>query len=78
MLADQALCLVACGLLACGSSAVFAEEDAPDAELLEYLGLWDESDEEWLLLDEMVTAGNEERSDPVPEGEESLEKDDEC
>jgi len=79
MLADHALCLVACGLLMCGSSTVLAEdEDFPDAELLEYLGLWEETDEEWLLLDEIVTADNEERSDPAPEGEESLENDDEC
>ena len=79
MLADRALCMMACGLLVCGSGTVFAaEEDAPDAELLEYLGLWEESDEEWLLLDEIVTADNEKRSDPVPEGEESLENDDEC
>jgi len=78
MLADHALCMLACGLLMCGSSTALAEEeDVPDVELLEYLGLWEESDEVWLLIDEIVTADNEERSDPVPEGEESLEDENE-
>lgn len=54
-----------------------AEDEGPDVEFLEYLGLWEESDEEWLLFN---TAGDEKdakRNDPAPEGEESMEKDDE-
>ena len=35
------------------------------------------SDEEWLIFDEPITADAEERSDPVPQGEESAEKKDE-
>jgi hypothetical protein len=66
------------GSLMMGCSLVLAADDeVPDAEFLEYLGLWDESDEDWLILDRLVIADAEERSDPVPEGEESAEKTDE-
>jgi hypothetical protein len=53
------------------------DEEAPDIEFLEYLGLWEESDDEWLLLNEEEVADIDERSDPVPEGEESAETEDE-
>ena len=49
----------------------------PDAEFLEYLGMWEETDEDWLLLDEITLVENMERSDPVPEGEESTETENE-
>lgn len=66
--------VLSCGLL-------LAEElEQPDAEFLEYLGLWEESDEDWLLFDDPVTAeaaDTEKRSDPVPQGEESTETEDE-
>ncbi len=66
------------GSLLMGCSLVLAADDEiPDAEFLEYLGLWEESDEDWLIFDEPVTADAEERSDPVPEGEESTETSDE-
>ena len=45
--------------------------------ILEFLGLWEETDYEWLLLDEEEVAENDERSDPVPEGKESTEIEDE-
>ena len=66
----------------CVSGGAFAETDTeneqpPGAEFLEYRGLWEESDEEWLLLDEEEVVDNDERNDPVPEGEESTEKEDE-
>lgn len=63
-------------LLGC-SLVLAADDEAPDAEFLEYLGLWEESDADWLIFDEVVTADTEERSDPAPEGEESTEKTDE-
>ena len=63
-------------LLACGV-VLAADEEIPDMAFLEYLGSWDESDEDWLLFDEPVTAEVEERSEPAPEGEESTEKTDE-
>ena len=66
------------GSLLLGCSLVLAaDEEIPDPDFLEYLGSWEESDEEWLIFDEPVTAEAEERSDPVPEGEESTEKTDE-
>jgi hypothetical protein len=68
--------LVGAFLLGCG--VVFAaDEEVPDPEFLEYLGLWEESDEDWLIFDEPVTAETDERSDPASEGEESPEKTDE-
>lgn len=71
-----------CGIALCaapGATTVAEAEDEerPDMEFLEYLGLWEESDDEWLLLDEEEVAENDERSDPVPEGEESTETEDE-
>jgi len=63
-------------LMVC-SLVLAADDEIPDAEFLEYLGLWEESDEDWLIFDEPITADAEERSDPVPEGEESTETNDE-
>ena len=66
------------GFLLFGSSLLLAADDEiPDAEFLEYLGLWEESDEDWLIFDVPITADAEERSDPVPQGEESTETSDE-
>ena len=66
------------GSLLMGCSLVLAADDeVPDEEFLEYLGLWEESDEDWLIFDEPITADAEKRSDPVPEGEESTETKDE-
>ena len=61
---------------ACGP--VFAADaNEPEMEFLEYLGMWEESDDEWLMFDQHETTDSDERIDPVPEGEESAEKDDE-
>ncbi len=68
------------GALLCASAGVMAEtedEELPDLEFLEFLGIWDEDDYEWLLLDEEEAADTDERSDPVPEGEESTENENE-
>jgi len=74
--------IVACGLL--GGSSVLAddnEQEMPDSEFLEYLGSWAESDEDWLIMGaaEKLSAeqAKDKRTDPVPEGEESTEPDDE-
>ena len=74
---DRRLAVFACAL--CVGTTVFAEEETEelDAEFLEYLGMWEETDEEWLLHEENLTADVEERSDPVPDGEESTEQKDE-
>jgi hypothetical protein len=67
------------GTLLLGCSLVLAadDEESPDPEFLEYLGLWAESDADWLLFNEPVTAETDERNEPAPEGEESTEKTDE-
>ena len=78
MLAERALHSLLCGLALCGAGAVAAaEKEEPEVDFLEYLGMWEESDEDWLILDETTIADNEERSDPAPDGEESTEKEDE-
>jgi len=78
MSAEHTALAVLCGLVLCGGASVLADdEEVPDMEFLEYLGMWEESDEDWLIVNEAITADNEERSDPVPEGEESTENEDE-
>ena len=76
MLASR--CLSA-ALLIVASLAVAADEELPEIEFLEYLGLWEESDEEWVMFNDPLNADNQDqqRSEPVPEGEESTEKHDE-
>ena len=54
-----------------------ADDEIPDMEFLEYLGSWEESDEEWLIFADANEEPEDKRSDPVPQGEESTEKDDE-
>jgi len=49
----------------------------PDTDFLEYLGSWEESDEEWLIFEEAVAVETDKRSDPAPQGEESTETEDE-
>lgn len=68
--------LVGSLLLGCGA-VLAADDEAPDAEFLEYLGLWEESDEDWLIFNQPLKADAEERNDPAPEGKESTEKTDE-
>jgi hypothetical protein len=59
------------------STALAAGAEEPEMEFLEYLGLWEESDDEWLMVEHQMAVEPEERIDPVPEGEESGEDDDE-
>ena len=76
-MSPERLVILACAL--CVGAPALAEENSEelDAEFLEYLGMWEETDEEWLLHDDNLTADLEERSDPVPDGEESTEQKDE-
>lgn len=77
MSAEHTLGAMVFGLVLWSSGAACAaEEDVPDIEMLEYLGMWEESDEDWLIFDKAVTADNEKPGDPAPQGEESVEKDD--
>ena len=61
------------------SSAALADsdEELPDAEFLEYLGFWEDSDEEWMVFNESADARPEARSGPAADSEEPPEKDDE-
>ncbi len=77
MLADRGFGMMVCSLLISGGIAAAEEEDLPDMEFLEYLGMWEESDEDWQIFEETMTADNEERSDPVAEDKESMENEDE-
>jgi len=65
-------------LMSC-SVLVVADEELPEIEFIEYLGLWEESDEDWMMFSDPIKAGNEEdeRSEPAPEGKESTERHDE-
>ena len=64
-------------LLLFGGLVQGADDEMPDEDFLEYLGLLEESDEDWLMFEKLLTTENEERVDPVPDGEESTEKEDE-
>jgi len=68
--------VVALGLC---SIAALAEDELPDIEFLEYLGMWEGSDEDWLMFNDSASTENrkEERSEPAPEGKDSTEKSDE-
>jgi hypothetical protein len=39
------------------------EELPPEAEFLEYLGMWEETDEDWLLLNDITLVENMERTE---------------
>jgi hypothetical protein len=81
-LVNGALQALLCGIaLSTSTSAVAATEHddtVPDAEFLEYLGMWETSDEDWLLLEGQDVAEPDPRSDPAPTGEESTEANDEA
>jgi hypothetical protein len=80
MSAERAIAWLLCGICLATAAQAGEEEAAPDAEFLEYLGMWDESDEDWVLLDDTQVVEMQEmneRSEPAPEGEDSSEKTDE-
>ena len=74
--------VVLCGLLTCGGAAIAQETEMPDLAFLEYLGSWEESDEDWVLFSEQESKqaesddiGNE--TDPAPQEKTVAELDDE-
>lgn len=73
-----ALTIVA-GCAVAAPPCLAAEDVLPDLALLEYLGSWEDTDEDWVLLnDEKQHTGQEEtEGDPVAEDEELQESDDE-
>ena len=78
MSADRRLGAIVCTLAACtGGGAFAAEEEVPETDFLEYLGIWEESDEVWLIFEDSMAAENEEQGDQAPEGDASPENEDE-
>jgi hypothetical protein len=64
-------------LLLAGGLVLAADAEEPEMELLEYLGQWEVSDEEWVMIDRQISLETDQRNDPAPQGEESTERDDE-
>ena len=80
--AEQVMVLAfLCGSIGGAAPALAQEQEAPDLAFLEYLGSWDESDEDWVLLNdedvEPVAAEEDDEDIPAPKGEEVAELDDE-
>jgi len=68
------------GLFACSGIVVADDDVMPDMDFLEYLGSWEESDEDWVLLAAEAVeqvASEDKRTDPASKEEESVETDDE-
>ena len=63
--------------MGCVPLVLAADDIQPDLELLEYLGSWEESDEDWLLFsdetDPKVFVDDRKQSDVTPEGDTSME-----
>ena len=69
-----------CSLVGYGGATFAAEEEVPDLEFLEYLGSWDESDEDWVLFasdDDEQARQEDDNSKPAPQGEKVAELEDE-
>lgn len=67
-------------MLATSGVILAADAELPEMEFLEYLGLWEESDEDWVLISEGVDAqavAAEKRTDPASTDDESAEIKDE-
>ena len=67
-------------VLGFSSALLAADAELPEMEFLEYLGLWEESDEDWVLLSGDAgtqVAAEDARTDTEPKGEESAENEDE-
>ena len=63
-------------MFGCGGVALADEEEIPDLEFLEYLGSWDESDEDWVLLAENdAEEALDDESKLVPQGDKVAELD---
>jgi hypothetical protein len=73
--------IIACGLLGLSGGVTAGDDELPDVEFLEYLGSWDESDEDWLLVSDVDRVRKEltkdEQSDSEQQAEESTETENE-
>jgi hypothetical protein len=66
-----------CGLAFCGGLVMAADDEAPESDFLEYLGMWEETDEDWLMLEKTRIGNDEERSEDDGQGDDTPEKEDE-
>ena len=70
-----------CGLLGYGTNAIAEDDELPEIEFLEYLGSWEESDEDWLVVERVSEARRElqdqARREAATDGKKSPEKKDE-
>lgn len=67
-------------LLGLSGALLAADTDLPEMDFLEYLGLWEESDEDWIWISEEMNTqvvAEDTRTDETPKGEDSAEKEDE-
>lgn len=66
-------------LLFAGGAVLAADDKLPDEDFLEYLGSWEESDEDWLMFEQESRKEERKRgdSDAQEDDEESAETKDE-
>lgn len=64
-------------LLAAGGLAMAADEDVPDVDFLEYLGMWESSDEEWIMFERDSKKAGDEQAEPEPGSDGPAENGDE-
>lgn len=76
---SASLILMVLGCSAALPGRACADDELPDMALLEYLGSWEESDEDWVLFnaDEEQTATEEKQGDAAAAGDTSQESEDE-
>jgi hypothetical protein len=73
---------IICGSLGLSGAAIADEPEAPDLAFLEYLGSWEESDEDWIIFSEQESEqtpsdNKGKETDPAPREEKVAEVDDE-
>ncbi len=66
--------LLLLGMALPGIAAADKAEAAPASEFLEYLGLWEADDEEWLFLGDLGEQQDEVQSDKAADSEIAPEK----
>ena len=72
----ERIAMLACALCIAGAAAA-GNEGALDVEFLEYLGEWEEADDDWLLFDEAGPTIASEQDEPADKEAETPEKEDE-
>jgi hypothetical protein len=72
--AARLVLLAAAAGTACVALAQDDHEEAPDLGFLEYLGSWQGSDEDWLVVADIEDTNLEDR-DPAPDGDAGKDED---